>query len=108
MNKLMGLLTIARRAKKLELGMDMTKDACHALMAKGVCVATDISDKSLKEAKFVCKVNNVPIYSTNMTMDEIGFELGKRVGVIAICDGGFFKKAKTYMDEINTDDITLD
>lgn len=103
MNKIMGLLTMARRAGKLSLGMDMSKDACKNGISKGICVATDISPKSLKEIMFVCSLENVPIYSLGMNMESIGIELGKKVGIISVNDGGFMKKAKTYMEEIEID-----
>lgn len=106
MNKIMGLLTMARRASKLALGMDMTKDACKSGEAKCVCVANDISNKSLKEVKFFCSLDNVPLYSLAMTMDEVGEQLGKKVGIIAVLDSGFYKKTKTLIEEISLDDIT--
>lgn len=103
MNKIMGLLTMARRAGKLSLGMDMSKDACRNGISKGICTATDISPKSLKEIKFVCMNENVPLYSLGMDMKAVGIELGKNVGIISINDSGFMKKAKTYMEEIEID-----
>lgn len=106
MNKIMGLLTMARRASKLALGMDMAKDACKSGEAKCVCVADDISKKSLKEVKFFCSLDNVPLYSLAMTMDEVGEQLGKKVGIIAVLDSGFYKKTKTLIEEISLDDIT--
>ena len=103
MNKIMGLLTMARRAGKLSLGMDMSKDACRNGISKGVCIAADISPKSLKEIKFVCMNENVPLYSLDMDMRAVGIELGKSVGIISINDSGFMKKAKTYMRKIEID-----
>lgn len=94
---------MARRAGKLSLGMDMSKDACKNGISKGICVATDISPKSLKEIMFVCSLENVPIYSLEINMESVGLELGKKVGIISVNDGGFMKKAKTYMEEIDID-----
>lgn len=103
MNKIMGLLTIARRAGKLSLGMDMSKYACRSGISKGICTAVDISPKSLKEIKFLCFRENVPMYSLGMDMESVGNELGKKVGIISINDIGFMKKAKTYMEAIEID-----
>lgn len=94
---------MARRAGKLSLGMDMSKDACKNGISKGICVATDISPKSLKEIMFVCSLENVAIYSLGMNMESVGIELGKKVGIISVNGGGFMKKAKTYMEEIEID-----
>lgn len=103
MNKIMGLLTMARRAGKLSLGMDMSKDACKNGISKGVCTAADISPKSLKEIKFVCMCENVPLYALGIDMESVGTQLGKKVGIISVNDSGFMKKAKTYMEEIEID-----
>ncbi len=103
MNKIMGLLTIARKAGKLSLGMDMSKDACKSGVSKGVCTALDISPKSLKEIMFVCMCENVPLYSLGLDMESVGIALGKSVGIISVNDDGFMKKAKTYMEEIEID-----
>lgn len=94
---------MARRAGKLSLGMDMSKDACKNGISKGICVAVDISSKSLKEIMFVCNLENVPIYSLGINMESVGTELGKKVGIISVNDSGFMKKAKTYMEEIEID-----
>ncbi len=103
MNKIMGLLTIARKAGKLSIGMDMCKDACKSGISKGICTATDISSKSLKEIKFVCMCENVPLFSLGIDMSSVGAELGKKVGIISVNDSGFMKKARTYMEEIEID-----
>lgn len=99
----MGLITMCRKAGKLQMGMDMVKDSCRSGNAKGVFVATDFSKKSLKEIKFVCFNENVPIYNLNLTMDEIWLELGKKVGVIAISDSGFFKSCIKGLEQIEID-----
>lgn len=103
MNAVMGLVTMARRAGKLKMGMDMMKDACENGEAKAVVTATDISEKSLKEVKFVCKKHGVKIYSADMSMQDIGYDLGKRVGIMAVCDKGFAKKLSTLLTEIEND-----
>ncbi len=102
MNGIMGLLTMARRAGKVKMGMDMTKDAVKNGEAKAVLVASDLSEKSLKEVKYVCQKDKVvKIYSTGLSMEQIGYELGKKVGIIALCDKGFAKKISTVLEEIS-------
>ena len=108
LNKVMGTLTMCRRAGKLQMGMDMMKDSCQSKTAKAVVVANDISQKSLKEVKFVCAKYNVPLYDLEMEMNEVGYDLGKRVGIISVCDSGFAKKIKTILNKIENDtDITF-
>lgn len=106
----MGLITMCRKAGKLQMGMDMVKDSCRDKNAKGVFVATDFSEKSLKEIKYVCYNENVPLYNLNLTMDEIWLDLGKRVGVMAISDSGFYKSCAKNLEqiEIDPDEFYLD
>lgn len=99
----MGLITMCRRAGQLQMGMDMVKDSCKNKNAKGVFVAADFSTKSLKEIKFNCFRESVPLYSLGLTMDEIQSELGKRVGVMAISDKGFSKACAKGLEEISID-----
>lgn len=104
MNNLMGLLTMARRAGKVQMGMDMTKDAVKNGVAKAVLVANDVSEKSLKEVKYVCeRYGDVKIYSMELSMDEVGYDLGKKVGIVALCDKGFAKKISTLLKMIEND-----
>ena len=102
-NNKMGPITMCRKAGKLQMGMDMVKDSCREKNAKGVFVATDFSKKSLKEIKFVCFNENVPLYNLNMSMDEIWADLGKRVGVISISDKGFCKSCVKGLEQIEID-----
>ena len=104
MSSVMGILTMCRRAGKLRMGMDMAKDGCASGEAKCVLVADDISEKSLKEIRFVCaKYENIPVYSLGMTMDEVGIGLGKKIGIAAVCDKGFFKKIGSMLERIEND-----
>ena len=86
------------------MGMDMVKDACNTGKACAVFAATDFSPKSLKEIKFNCYKNGIKLYSLGMTMDDIHFGLGKRTGVVAICEGGFAKACANGLEEIPIDE----
>ncbi len=106
----------ARKARKFERSfscmisediynsMDMVKDACNTGKACAVFAATDFSPKSLKEIKFNCYKNGIKLYSLGMTMDDIHFGLGKRTGIIAICEGGFAKACAKGLEEIPIDE----
>lgn len=104
MNNKMGLLTMCRKAGKLRLGMDMTKTSCKNGEAVGVFVATDLSVKSLKEVKFLCSRADVPIYSLGITMDDVWYGIGKKVGVMAITDSGFSKSCAKGLEMIEIDE----
>ena len=91
MNNKIGLVTMCRKAGKLVMGMDMVKDACN-------------TGKACAVIKFNCYKNGIKLYSLGMTMDDIHFGLGKRTGVIAICEGGFAKACAKGLEEIPIDE----
>ena len=105
MNKILSLLSMCARAGKIKMGTDAVKEACVSGKAFGVYAADDISQKSLKEAKFICQKTCVKLYSLEASMEEVGNQMGKRVGIIAVLDSGFNKKAASLALEIATDKI---
>ena len=94
--KAINLLTIYRRAGRIVMGFDSVKEAIFKGEAHCVCIANDISPKTLKEANFICDRDDIPLLKLDVTMDEVWGALGKRVGILGICDGGFAKR----LDEI--------
>ncbi len=100
-----GTLSMARRAGKLTLGMDEVKNACRGQRACGVLAAKDISSKTLKEIKFVCASEGVKLYDADMTMDGIGYTLGKVYGIIAVTDSGFMKSIAKKLKEIDLSEV---
>ena len=103
-----GILTMCRKAGKLVMGMDMVKQACNEGSARAVFTASDISEKSLKEARFVCAKNEIPLYRLDMTMDAIWYGLGKKLGVMAMTDAGFAKSCAKGLELIKTDKSEFD
>ena len=103
-----GILTMCRKAGKLVMGMDMVKQACNEGSARAVFTASDISEKSLKEARFVCAKNEIPLYRLDMTMDDMWYGLGKKAGVIAMTDGGFAKSCAKGLEPIEIDPDEFD
>jgi len=100
MNKTLSLLTICRKAGKLELGMDPVKDVCNSRKACCVLVAKDISLKSLKEIKYVCKREDIKIFTLDATIDDVWGCLGKRAGILGVVDKGFAKKLSTMLEPV--------
>ena len=93
MNKLLSLLTMCRKAGQLQMGFDPMKEALAGGKAKAVIIAADVSPKTEKEARFFADKYNVPAEKTGTSLDEIFAGLGKRAGILTICDEGFAKKA---------------
>ena len=93
MNKLLGLLTMCRKAGQLQMGFDAMKEALTGGKAKAVIIAADVSPKTEKEARFFANKYDVPARKTDTSLDEIYSHLGKRAGILTICNDGFAKKA---------------
>lgn len=72
-------------------GMDEVKGCCLRKEAKAVLVTRDFSENSFGEIKRTAEKCRVPIVIIDMSMDDIGQSVGKRFGVMAVCDAGFAK-----------------
>ena len=94
-----GILSMCRKAGKMVMGMDMVKDSINNGEAKSVFYADDISPKSLKEVKFFCGKSGVRLFSLEMTMEELGLCIGKKVGVVSVTDAGFAKSISKGLEQ---------
>lgn len=93
MNNTLSTLGLCRRAGKLIYGFD----AVEAELKKentavcGVLTASDLSEKSKKEVRFVCAKKDTEVTELAETMDEIKTVTGKRTGIIAVLDSGLYR-----------------
>ncbi len=90
--QIQNLLCICRKAGKLELGLEPTRKALRANRICGVLVCQDTSEKSRKEAKFMCSQVQVSCLDIPMTKIEVGQYIGTAAGVLGVLDGGFFRR----------------
>lgn len=100
--KLTGILSICRKAGKMELGFAPMKEALQTGKVCTVLTASDISPKTYKEVCYYCQKKNVSVCSVPLTMDEIGVSVGRKAAVIAVLDAGFsdrIHKLCTAQDE---------
>lgn len=97
--KLIDLLTICRKAAKAALGFEAAKQSLAEGKAFLVLAAKDISPKTEKEIRFFADKKNVPVLKTELTIEETGIGIGRKAGVIAICDEGFSKKTAEIISE---------
>lgn len=105
MSSISGLLSICRKAGKLVMGFDPMKDALAGNKACAVIIASDISPKTEKEVRFFSGKKNIPVARTSMTLNEVYFSLGKKAGILTVCDKGFAEKALAICENENTDNI---
>ena len=92
--RLSGFLGLARKAGKLVFGFDMTVEAILKGTAKTVLLSNDCSERTARNIKRIAEENKTEILILPLSMDEIGYAVAKRVGVLSVCDSGFSKKIK--------------
>ena len=92
MNKALSAMGLARRAGKLNWGYDTAVEALQTGSCSLMLTAADLSEKKKKNVRFEAEKYGVPYVETTFTIEEISAAIGKKAGVIAICDGGFAKK----------------
>ena len=78
-----GILSICRKAGKLAMGLEPTKDAMYRGTVSGVLVASDAS--ACLELAF--------------TKADFAQMIGRGSGVLAICDDGFFRKMQLLAEQ---------
>lgn len=83
------LLSVCIKAGKAIKGFDSVKSAVEEGKAYAVLTASDSSEKTVKEIRFVCQKYNVPVLMTELEKAEIGKLFGKDTAVVAVCDKGF-------------------
>lgn len=97
--KWISLLTICRKAGKLIMGFDPAKEEVLAGRAKGVFVTADASEKTKKEVRFFCAQADVPVQETGFSMSDIQQAVGRKAGVLSVCDKGFADRLMELLEE---------
>ena len=92
--KLSGFLGLARKAGKLVFGFDMTAESMQKGTAKLVLLSNDCSERTARNIKRIAEETGTEILILPLSMDEIGYAVAKRAGVLSVCDSGFSKKIK--------------
>jgi ribosomal protein L7Ae-like RNA K-turn-binding protein len=86
--KVLGALSMARKAGKLTLGFDAVKDTLVAAKARLVIITADVSPKTEKEVRFFCTRSGTDVIKTACGMEDIREMLGKKSGVLSVTDDG--------------------
>ena len=94
MQKALALLGLARRAGKLRYGYDTAAQALRGGECPLVLAAADLSDKTTKNVRFEAERAKAAFFETAFTMEQISAAIGKKTGVLAVCDAGFAGKLK--------------
>lgn len=96
--KLPGFLGLCKKAGKLIFGFDMTAEAMTKKTAVSVLLSEDCSERTARNIKRIAEETGTEVLILPLTMDEIGYAVAKRAGVLAVCDSGFSKKIKELLE----------
>ncbi len=95
--KYRNLLTICRKAGKLEAGFARAKDAMEGGYAACVLLTADLSEKSRKEVLYYAQRKQIPVVQTDWEMAEVRLLFGQRSGILTICETGFAKRIQEML-----------
>lgn len=90
---------MCRRAGKIILGFDSVKDSVCSGKAFCICTSGDISPKTLKECAYLSNREGVLHLKLDLTMEDIWNSLGRKAGVLSICDEGFANRLEAILNE---------
>lgn len=97
--KFFNLFTICEKSGKLVKGFDISREAVTGGKAACIMVTSDISPKTLKEVTFMCRnFPELPVVNLPFTMEDIGNSIGRKAGVMAVCDKGFAARLSEYAE----------
>ena len=77
--------------------MDPAVEAMQKQKAFLLLLSPDLSSRSRKRVQEQAERYGAELMEIPFGMDEIGTALGKRSGIIAVCDGGFAGKLKELL-----------
>ncbi len=97
-DRLLGFLGLARKAGKLIFGFDMTAQAMQKGTAGTVLLSSDCSERTARNIMRIAEETGTEVLILPLTMDEIGYAVAKRVGVLSVCDSGFSKRIKELLE----------
>ena len=99
MNKLLGLLSLCRKAGKLRIGFEPVKEAAEMGEARLVLYAADFSPRSRERMERALEGSADPPEQADIgfSMEDLAQVCGKLAGVVAVVDDGFAAGMKKLM-----------
>lgn len=92
-NRLLSLLGLARRARLLSCGFEAAAGSIKSGRARLVLISEGLSQKTVKEIRYLCDRYGVPCRAPGFTMQELSEAVGFRSGTAALDDAGFANRA---------------
>ena len=105
MNRALSALGLARRAGKLNWGFDTAVEAMRSGACGVVILAADLSDKTKKNVRF--EAEKYHVLEPAFNMEEISAAIGKKAGVLAVCDRGFAEKLKQLIADGEREEMRI-
>ncbi|HPR18109.1 MAG TPA: ribosomal L7Ae/L30e/S12e/Gadd45 family protein [Candidatus Cloacimonadota bacterium] len=97
LEKIINLLHMARKAGKVEFGLDACKRACFHRASNLIILATDLNEKKKTEMQDVAGANNVKCVEMGTKSDfGIAFNL-RDLGIISVEDVNFANGIKKWL-----------
>jgi len=103
-NGLTGLLGLAKRAGKAELGEEPAAAAALSHKARVLLVAKDAADNTRQKAERLGQQGNAPVLELPLTKEELGRALGRSsCAVLALTDMGLATTAVQKLSQADPD-----
>lgn len=101
-NGLMGLLGIARKAGKTEVGEESAAAAAKAHKARVLLLASDAGDRTRRHAENLSQEGNCPLLPVPLTKAELGGALGRgSCAILALTDIGLANAAVKKLEAVD-------
>ncbi len=93
-DKILGLLGLARRAGRLQIGFEASAEAVEKGKSKLLILASDTAQRTEKELRFLSRDKEIDIIRIENTKAELSKAVGTSVGALAVCDENFAERVK--------------
>ncbi len=99
---LLGLVGLARKAGKIEVGEEPVSIAARTHKARLILMAGDTAENTQRRGKSLEEIGNCPCLSIPCTKSELGFALGRSsCAILAITDTSFAAAAAKKLAELD-------
>ncbi|MEA4954901.1 MAG: 50S ribosomal protein L7 [Pseudoflavonifractor sp.] len=101
-NALLGLIGLARKAGKTEVGEEPVSIAARTHKARLILLASDTAENTQRRGKSLGEIGNCPCLRIPCTKSELGFSLGRSsCAVLAITDTSLAAAAAKKLAELD-------
>lgn len=106
-NKMLGLLSLSRKAGKLKVGFEPAVEAALAGEAALILLSSDLSEKSEKRlgVKLRFLEDGPPVLRLPFTMEELSHITKRLTGICTVTDVGFSGGLRALMTDDEEDTI---